>query len=296
MYLSRLSVLMLMLGGIVGVAHAQTCPPNNPPPITPDNRYTVSQPLPGHFVVTDVQTGLMWKQCPEGLSGTACESGSLSALNWSGALTEANNSTHAGFDDWRLPNLMELRSLVETSCYNPNINTTRFPATPGSGISAFWSATTAPQAYNAWSVLFGGGIDALNNKINGLRVRLVRGGQPLDTFASEADFTPNAFAFSAQNGVPTSSLRTSNSITVSGITTPVGIAISGAAGSAYSINGGAYTSAPGSVANGDTVTVRHTSAATVGTTVTSTLSIGPSSASFASTTGDTLFNNGFEGP
>lgn len=295
MNMPRPSVLIFLLGSVAGVAQAQTCPPNNPPPIAPDNRYTVSEPVPGQFVVTDLRTSLMWKQCPEGLSGATCEIGSLSALSWSAALTEANNSTHAGFGDWRLPNLIELHSLVETRCHSPSINSTRFPATP-STVSAFWSATTARSTFNAWSVVFSDGSDAANNKLNGARVRLVRGGPPLDTFASEADFTPNAFAFTAQTGVPLNSLRTSNSITISGITTPVGIAISGAAGSAYSINGGAYTSAPGSVANGDTVTVRHTSAAIPGATVTSILSIGALNANFASTTGDSLFSNGFEGP
>ena len=51
---------------------AQTCPANLPAPVAPDSRYVVNEPVAGEFVVIDNDTGLMWKQCPEGLSGSTC--------------------------------------------------------------------------------------------------------------------------------------------------------------------------------------------------------------------------------
>lgn len=280
----RLSALMIfLLGGAVDLVQAQTCPPNNPPLVTPDSRYTVSQPVAGEFVVADTQTGLIWKQCPEGLSGAGCATGVISGLTWAAALGAANSATHAGFSDWRLPNIGELLSLVETSCFDPTINTVRFPAVESARY--FWSASTFPGGGNgAWVVDFFTGALTAYTKINNFPTRLVRGGQALDTFAAEQDFTPNSFGFTGQTGVPLNSPRTSTTISISGLSTVVGIAVSGAASSTYSINGGAFVSAPGSVVNGDSVAVRHTSSGANQTSVTTTLTVGAISADFTSTT------------
>jgi hypothetical protein len=78
--------------------------------------------------------------------------------------------------------------------------------------------------------------------------------------------------------------RTSNAITVSGINSPASISVSAAASSEYRINNGSYVSTPGTVSNGDTVRVRHTSASTNSTTTTTTLTIGGVSGSFSTTT------------
>ena len=58
------------------------------------------------------------------------------------------------------------------------------------------------------------------------------------------DTTPDAFTFTAQNAVPLSSLRTSNVVTVTGIDAPASISVTGGT---YSINGGAFTAATGTV-------------------------------------------------
>lgn len=62
------------------------------------------------------------------------------------------------------------------------------------------------------------------------------------------------FNFTDQNNVALSSTITSNTITVAGGGGDISI-VNGT----YSINGGAYTSSPGTVSNDDTVAVRHTS-------------------------------------
>ena len=94
--------------------------------------------------------------------------------------------------------------------------------------------------------------------------------------------TPNPFAFTNMTSVALSAVTTSAPITVSGITAPAPVSVSGGT---YSIEGGAFTSAAGTVNNGQSVAVRHTSAATPGTGTTTTLNIGGITAPFTSTTG-----------
>ncbi len=110
-----------------------------------------------------------------------------------------------GHSDWRLPTKKELESLVETGCANPAINTTLFPNTPSSWN---WNSTPLNAAYpaNAWFVAFDYGNDSVVVKTHDAVVRLVRGGQSVDTFDRHADFTPAAFSFTAATDVATSSI------------------------------------------------------------------------------------------
>ncbi len=278
-------MLRVALCGLLLVAtqvHAQTCPAGNPR-VAPDSRYSVTEPVPGQRVVTDLRTGLMWKQCVQGRSGAGCATGADSTLTWTEALNAANAENHAGHSDWRLPSLIELRSLIESGCHTPAINTTVFPNASSDAVRS--STTVAPTNSGAWSVFFDDGDTFTTAKSPlGERVRLVRGGGLLDGFNSGLDFTPNSYTFAAQSDVPLSSLQTSNSVSVSGITTVTSVGISGAAGSQYRINGGEWTSAPGQISNGDLIEVRHTSAAVLATATTTTLTIGGVSANFITTT------------
>lgn len=132
----------------------------------------------GDGTVSDTATGLMWKQCSEGQGGTDC-AGSATIYNWQSALQQAQSLNasggFAGFTDWRLPNVKELRSLVEEACYDPSINEARFPNTPS---MAFWSSSAS--AYNsshAWYVHFYGSSALGGDRSLEANVRLVRGGQ-----------------------------------------------------------------------------------------------------------------------
>lgn len=87
-----------------------------------------------------------------------------------------------------------------------------------------------------------------------------------------ADTTPDAFAFTSVSGATLNTAYTSNSITISWINTGTSISISGAG--QYRINGGAYTSASGTVQNGDVINILQTSSASNSVTVSSTLNIG----------------------
>ncbi len=105
-----------------------------------------------------------------------------------------------------------------------------------------------------------------------------------DTFTSTTlaiDTTPDAFSFTDQTGVGQSTPTTSNAITVSGINSATAISVNNGE---YRINNGGFTSTTGTVANGDTVQVRHTSSGSFSTTTDTVLTIGGVSDTFTSTT------------
>lgn len=95
--------------------------------------------------------------------------------------------------------------------------------------------------------------------------------------------TVNAFAFAPQMGVPLSTPIQSTPAGVTGNDYPVSISISGGGGQ-YSINGGAFTSSPGFVNNGDTVIAQVTSSGSAGASTSTTVTIDGQSATFTVTT------------
>ncbi len=113
---------------------------------------------------------------------------------------------------------------------------------------------------------------------------------------STADTTPDAFQFDDQSNVAPNTIITSNRITVSGIDAAAAISVTDGE---YAIDDNPFTSAAGTVSNGQTVTVRHTSSSSFMTMKATFISIGGVSGSFASTTGPigTGFNKarGFNG-
>jgi len=131
----------------------------------------------GNGTVTHTKTGLMWKQCSEGLSGVGCATGAATFHTWQAALqlAEALNAGggFVGFADWRVPNIKELNSIVERQCNTPAINVTIFPATVS---SLYWSASLSGTG-SVSAIHFSGGGYFANNKNNNHYVRLVRGGQ-----------------------------------------------------------------------------------------------------------------------
>ena len=100
--------------------------------------------------------------------------------------------------------------------------------------------------------------------------------------------TAGAFSFTPITGASAGALQTSNAITVvltGSASAPISIAGTGAK---YSINGAAYTALPGTVNNGDSVTVQQTAASGDNQFLASTLNIADQSAIFSSTTAPTL--------
>jgi len=121
----------------------------------------------GDGTVTDVATGLMWQQADSEIG-----------MDWEEALAYAEGMELAGYDDWRLPSVKELQSIVDyskspnaisTDDVDPAIDTDYFDITAlPTGTTAyevdygyFWTSTSAyfsPQSpgYDyAWYVAFG---------------------------------------------------------------------------------------------------------------------------------------------
>lgn len=104
----------------------------------------------------------------------ACDA---AVYTWQNALTLAEGKSLAVYGDWRMPNIKELRSIVEGQCSDPAINLVVFPNTPA---SAFWSASPSSVNSNyAWFVEFDHGYayDSKRYAYGGIYVRLVRSGQ-----------------------------------------------------------------------------------------------------------------------
>jgi hypothetical protein len=167
-------IFILSSLAIVPGVSGQTCNTTSITATTPDSQLTDN----GNGTITDSKTGLMWKKCMEGITGNLCDTGAAATFTWQTALQQpgvVNVSGFATHQDWRLPNIKELTSIVEEQCYDPSINLNRFPNTP---ISVVWSGS--PHAYGsnfAWIVGFGFGVSGHGYRDGSDQVRLVRGGQ-----------------------------------------------------------------------------------------------------------------------
>ncbi len=117
----------------------------------------------GDGTVTDTSTDLMWQQATA--PGT---------YHLDGAYSYCTTLSFAGYTDWWLPTIDELKSLVATK-WHPTIDPTYFP---GTAASWYWSSTTGVNGgIYAWGVNFdGGGIDVYDAKYDFGYVRAVRGG------------------------------------------------------------------------------------------------------------------------
>lgn len=157
------------------LANGQSCQTASVSVTTPDNRFINHN----DGTVTDSKTGLMWKRCSEGqtFNAGAC-SGVANLYRWQAALQQvqtANVQGFAGFNNWRLPNSKELRSIVERQCFDPAINLNIFPSTVA---TVFWSSSRyAGNSNTAWGVDFTNGNDNGYLKSDTYQVRLVRIGQ-----------------------------------------------------------------------------------------------------------------------
>ncbi|PJZ82736.1 DUF1566 domain-containing protein [Leptospira meyeri] len=96
----------------------------------------------GNGTVTDVATGLVWQKCSWGQTGSDCSGSSATFATWSVALNQCHSLTLAS-RSWRLPNVIELRSILDlTKALDPLVDTSAFPSTPIAGLY-YWSSTTS---------------------------------------------------------------------------------------------------------------------------------------------------------
>ncbi len=120
--------------------------------------------------VTDTETGLIWQLDDDNISFKK---------NWGDALSYCKGIDHADYDDWRLPTLEELRSIVDYGNSEPAIYIDYF-SKDSTQSGFYWSATTkVKQMGYAWSVNFIIGESSSGTKKTSTNyVRCVRPGQP----------------------------------------------------------------------------------------------------------------------
>ncbi len=116
----------------------------------------------GDGTVTDHSTGLVWQKCSRGQTNNSSCSGSPTASDWNSALNYCNTLTLAG-KTWRLPNIRELYSLVDTNkTSSPFIDTSYFPNP--SGLDYASSTTNIPvDKSRSWFTWFYDG--SISNKV-----------------------------------------------------------------------------------------------------------------------------------
>lgn len=184
-YLNLLFSLFVMLGVSLSSAsiYAQNCVGNNAPESTPNSRFDNSI----HPLAHDSYRNITWDACSLGQTVTAqgC-SGSPTAYTWEGAIGAAKNHERTivinlgggdgeiTYSNWRLPNIKELKSIVESCAHDPAINLSVFPSV-SSGNSEYWSSTPyAGSSGSAWYVHFQSGLITTRTKNSSVFVRLVR--------------------------------------------------------------------------------------------------------------------------
>jgi Protein of unknown function (DUF1566)/Collagen triple helix repeat (20 copies) len=149
----------------------------------------------GDGTLTDNQTGLMWEL--KSVAGTGDVHDVNNSYTWSStgsaadgtlyttflstlnadASTDGGSTCFANHCDWRVPNISELRSIVETSasncgsggvCIDPAFGPTQVAA-------GYWSSTTGPYySYVAWTTGFGFALSSGYEKPYPLPARAVR--------------------------------------------------------------------------------------------------------------------------
>jgi hypothetical protein len=139
--------------------------------VWPDPRFKDN----GDGTITDLLTGLMW------VRNGSC----LGWLSWQAAMNAAqelnsleNIEEHCAnltvsYDDWSLPTIQELESLLNAEEENP-FNYLNFYGFRNIQPDSYWSSTTGPNPYSAWMLYFDSGEISGGGKVETHHVLLVR--------------------------------------------------------------------------------------------------------------------------
>jgi len=173
----------------------------------------------GDGTVTEPRSGLMWDRCALGQDAANACAGDATFSNWQDALVavRTSNTQHwRGHDDWRLPNVKELATLVDAARHRPAIDTATFPNTAA---SAYWSSTTDIHVTRAaWAVFFGEGDIFAKEKSTRAAIRLVRtataasAGGARDALFADGFDAGDASPQTPQDTLPTIALTVSGTI------------------------------------------------------------------------------------
>jgi hypothetical protein len=119
------------------------------------------------------QKALTWKDLKTGLEWQRESPGKMS---WHQALDYAKSLTLDGKNDWRLPTLSELETLLDRSVLHDELRPIMRREVPFRDSLSYWSYTTfADDTKNAWIVMFDGAYVLSYSKSNAYQIRCVRG-------------------------------------------------------------------------------------------------------------------------
>ena len=118
--------------------------------------------------------GLMWKRCAEGQSTSTrkgCE-GKADQIYFEQAISDKKYKKFAGYSDWRLPSIDEVKSILEKSCKGPAFNLDVFPASPNFKL---WSQSKVEGNDSQVWIMFSSTGTAIKSRIaSPAMLRLVR--------------------------------------------------------------------------------------------------------------------------
>jgi hypothetical protein len=112
----------------------------------------------------DPKTGMEWQYESPG------------EMTWYEALEYAKSLSLGGKDDWRIPTVLELDTLLDKKTLFDKMRPDMRKEVPFRDILPYWSSTTfAPNTYSAWIAMFDGAYILSYYKSNYYHVRCVRG-------------------------------------------------------------------------------------------------------------------------
>jgi hypothetical protein len=142
--------------------------------VTPEQRFSKSEPVNGQPMVYDNLTSTMWQGCTAEQNGETCGQGTLEKKEWPEAVSYCENLDWGGYDDWILPPVQKLLTLVNFGGSAPFIYQAVFPGTPS---FSFWSSPPSLASYPedpVWYVNFTNGVTAYYPEIAPIYVRCMR--------------------------------------------------------------------------------------------------------------------------
>ena len=118
-------------------------------------------------IVTDSTTGLSWQDDMDAKT---------KQMLWGSSISYCESLTLGGYSDWRLPNINELKTIIDTSGVSPAIS---YHFENVSSDDYYWSSTTSSSyKYSAFVVYSANGFVFISPKnYSSFLVRCVRGGQ-----------------------------------------------------------------------------------------------------------------------
>jgi hypothetical protein len=142
------------------------------------NRYEVNE-----GVVKDSKTGLIWTRCSLGQTwtGSTCH-GEAAKFSWDEIITK--HFSYAGYNDWRIPSIAELKTLLYCNGKRKDLNSNRrytkdalmnqiFPNVAHNAV--FWSSSQNESiASNVWVTDFLAKTHRQDDRSNYFAIRLVR--------------------------------------------------------------------------------------------------------------------------